>query len=162
MIDCFQVALAILGPDRVGGRITDDVGLELSTSGYIANENWRVGEKRHINDVNILKIKRPKVDEENMLSDANVIGEHKPTHIFRCEREEEFADYMHEALLSFVETLDCPSVKPGSLKPNVALTALSMLCIAFSRYPQTNLSCRIFQQMYAWIPWICELVCLNL
>jgi serine/threonine-protein kinase ATR len=33
-----------------------------------------------------------------------------------------------------------------------------MLCIAFCRFPTTYLSICIFQQMHAWIPWICEQV----
>lgn len=159
LINCFQVAISILGPDRVGGRITNDISLDLSTSSDNSNENWRIGEKRRIHDINILKMKRQKLDEETMLSDANVLLEHKPTHVFNCEREEEYADYMRESLLSFVEHLDCPSVKPGCLRPDVVITALSMLCIAFSRYPHTNISRCIFRQMLAWIPWICELVC---
>ncbi|KAL5856184.1 hypothetical protein ACOSQ3_006018 [Xanthoceras sorbifolium] len=156
LIDCFQVALFILDPDRVGGRTTNDVSLDLSTSIDNSVENCRVGEKRHIHDVNTSKIKRQKVDEGIVVSGANVPVEHKPTWIFDSERKEEYADYMHASLLSFVELLDPPSVKPGSLRPDVAVTALSMLCIAFSRYPQTNISRCIFRQMHAWIPWIYE------
>ncbi|KAK4847635.1 hypothetical protein QYF36_004185 [Acer negundo] len=157
LIDCFQVALYILDPDLVGGRrTTNDVSLDLSTSVDNSVENNRVGEKRHVHDVNTFNIKRQKVDEGIMVSDANVPVEHKPTRIFDCERKEEYADYMHASLLSFVELLDPPSVKLGSLRPDVAVTALSMLCIAFSKYPQTNISLCIFRKMYAWIPWICE------
>lgn len=162
LIDCFQVALSILDPDRVGGRKTNGVSLDLQTSVGNSVENCRVGEKRHVHDLNTFKIKRQKVDEGIMVSDANVPVGHKPTRIFDCERKEEYADYMHASLLSFVELLDPPFVKPGSLRPDVAVTALSMLCIAFSRYPQTNVSLCIFRQMHAWISWICEQVRLNL
>ncbi|PQQ14473.1 serine/threonine-protein kinase ATR isoform X1 [Prunus yedoensis var. nudiflora] len=81
--------------------------------------------------------------------------ERKRTHTVACERED-YADYMHQSLLSFVEILKSPGVNPDSLRPEVALTALSMLCIAFCRYPETNLSQSIFNQMYAWIPWVCQ------
>ncbi|KAJ0089366.1 hypothetical protein Patl1_32855 [Pistacia atlantica] len=156
LINCFQVALSVLDSDYVGGRTTTNVSLDLLTSSDNSTENWKVGGKRHICDLYTFKIKRQKVDEEHIFSDDNVTVEHKPTHIFNCDREEECADYMRVSLFSFVECLDSPSVKPSSLNPDVALTALSMLCIAFSRYPQIDISLCIFQKMTAWIPWINE------
>ncbi|KAJ0077184.1 hypothetical protein Patl1_35864 [Pistacia atlantica] len=156
LINCFQVALSVLDSDRVGGRTTTNVSLDLLTSSDNSTENWKVGGKRHICDLYTFKIKRQKVDEEHIVSDDNVTVEHKPTHIFNCDREEEYADYMRVSLFSFVECLDSPSVKPSSLNPDVVLTALSMLCIAFSRYPQIDISLCIFQKMTAWIPWINE------
>ncbi|KAK4562116.1 hypothetical protein RGQ29_004827, partial [Quercus rubra] len=111
LIDCFRVALSILGPDCVG-------------------------EKRPIQDVVTCKVKRQKLDEDVVASDANVLVESKHTCLY----------------------LNSPAVEPDSLSPDVALTALSMLCIAFCRFPETNLSVLIFQQMYAWIPLICEMV----
>ena len=168
LIDCFRVALSILGPDRVGGRAVNYSSLESLTSSDKSIENLRVGEKRPIQEVDTFKVKRQKLDEEVVASDANVQVEveSKHTHIVTCEREEKYAIDMHKSLLAFVKYLDSPAVEPDSLSPDVALTALSMLCIAFSRYPETNLSICIFQQMYAWIPRICEMVgrlkCANL
>uniref|UniRef100_A0A2N9HIL2 Serine/threonine-protein kinase ATR n=1 Tax=Fagus sylvatica TaxID=28930 RepID=A0A2N9HIL2_FAGSY len=159
LIDCFRVALSILGPDRVGGRAVNYSSLESLTSSDKSIENLRVGEKRPIQEVDTFKVKRQKLDEEVVASDANVQVEveSKHTHIVTCEREEKYAIDMHKSLLAFVKYLNSPAVEPDSLSPDVALTALSMLCIAFSRYPETNLSICIFQQMYAWIPGICEM-----
>ncbi|TKY50719.1 Serine/threonine-protein kinase ATR [Spatholobus suberectus] len=63
---------------------------------------------------------------------------------------------MNKSLISFVQSLNAPAGRPGSLRPDIALSALSMLCIAFSIYPETDLSLRIFQQMLAWLPWIAD------
>ncbi|KAM1829831.1 hypothetical protein ACFX14_022596 [Malus domestica] len=61
---------------------------------------------------------------------------------------------MHESVLSFVESLEPPGVHSDSLRPDATLRAVSMLCIAFCSYPETNLSLSIFRQMYAWMPWV--------
>ncbi|XP_007041728.2 PREDICTED: serine/threonine-protein kinase ATR isoform X1 [Theobroma cacao] len=156
LMDCFQVALSILGPSCVGGGTTDHSNLGLSTSSDKSIASPKVGGKRHILDVDLSKIKRQKVDGELKVSNTNVPGDIKLTDIVSYEREEGYADSMHESLLLFAELLNSPSVKHGSLRPDVALTALSLLCIAFCRYPQTNMSLCIFQQMQTWIPWICE------
>nr|POE65846.1 serine/threonine-protein kinase atr [Quercus suber] len=157
LIDCFRVALSVLGPDRVGGEPINYSGLESLTSSDKSIENLRVGEKRPIQDVVTCKVKRQKLDEDVVASDANVLVESKHTCLVNCETEEKYAIDMHKSLLSFVKYLNSPAVEPDSLSPDVALTALSMLCIAFCRFPETNLSVRIFQQMYAWIPLICEM-----
>ncbi|KAK1582353.1 hypothetical protein Q3G72_014178 [Acer saccharum] len=124
LIDCFQVALSILDPDRVGGRTIND-------------------------------IKCQKVDEGIMVSDANVPVEHKHspmTPILDCERKEEYADYMQASLLSFVELLDpFPLSSQVLLRPDVAVTVLSMLYIAFSRYPKTNISLCIFRKVPGYV-----------
>ncbi|XP_021286556.1 serine/threonine-protein kinase ATR isoform X2 [Herrania umbratica] len=156
LMDCFQVALSILGPSRVGGGTTDRSNLGLLTSSDKSIASPKVGEKRHILDVDVSKIKRQKFDGDLKVSNTNVPGDIKHTEIVSYEREEGYADSMHESLLLFVELLNSPSVKHGSLRPDVALTALSLLCIPFCRYPQTNMSLCIFQQMQTWIPWICE------
>ncbi|KAI9186767.1 hypothetical protein LWI28_020672 [Acer negundo] len=93
-------------------------------------ENCRIGEKRHVRDVNTFNIKCQKVDEGVMVSDANVPVEHTlslMTQILDSERKEEYADYMQASLLSLVELLDLPSVEPGdSVDPlNVVVLKLA-------------------------------------
>ena len=161
LIDCFQVALSILGPDCVGAK-TSDTNMVSSTSSDKRIENLRIGGKRPIQDQDTCKSKRQKLEEESMASDAEVHVSCKLSHIVTCEREQEHANYMHTSLLSFVELLKPPVVKDKPFRPEVSLTALSMLCIVFSKYPQTNMSLFITQQIYAWIPWICEQVCCDL
>lgn len=158
LIDCFQVVLSILGPNGVGGKAKNYSGQNSLTSSHTSIENLRVGEKRPILDVDTFKVKRQKLNQETMASVANVQTQSKYTSIVACEREDKYANDMHKSLLSFVRYLNSPDVGHDTLSPRVALTALSMLCIAFSRYPETDLSICIFQQMYAWIPWICDLV----
>lgn len=120
--------------------------------------NSGVGEKRPLQDVEACESKRQKVDVGTMASDASDQMEQMYSHVVACESEEDYANYMHTSLLSLVEILKSPAVSPDSLRPDIALTALSTLCIAFCRYPETNMASRIFQQMYSWIPWILEQV----
>nr|XP_048336390.1 serine/threonine-protein kinase ATR-like isoform X3 [Ziziphus jujuba var. spinosa] len=156
LIDCFQVALSILGPYHIGGQVTSDSDVGQLTVDVLQVENFRVGEKRPIHDVDAFKTKRQKVDEEAMASDTSIQVEQKHTHVVTCEGSDDYATYIRASLLSFVEFLKPPMVKPDTLRPDLALGALSMLCIAFCRYPNTNLSLRIFQQMFSWLPWIVE------
>lgn len=118
----------------------------------------RAGEKRPIQDAEALKSKRQKVDEESAASDSNTQMDKKHTDVVACEREDDYANHMHTSLLCLIEYLRSPDVNPDSPRPDVALTALSTLCIAFCRYPETNMALTIFQQMYSWIPWILEQV----
>ncbi|XP_050363920.1 serine/threonine-protein kinase ATR [Argentina anserina] len=155
LIDCLHVALSILGSDVVGGRITDSTCRSFSSVSDKPIETSHVGEKRPIGDVDYFKIKRQKIDEKVINPDSNSQLEWQRTHIVPYETED-YANRMHKSLLSFAGCLKSPGISPNSLGPDLALTALSILCIAFCRYPETYLSLCIFHQMYAWIPWICQ------
>lgn len=146
LIDCFQVAVSILGPDHVGGKSANDTSLSLLKVGDKSILNTRIGEKRHFQDAGTSSTKRQKIGQETKDSNADI----------PVQKRDEFVDNMHSALLSLIEHLKPPSVGPDSLRSEVALTALSMLCFVFSLYPWTNMSHAVFKEMYAWIPWICE------
>lgn len=154
LIDCLQVALSILGLDRVERKMTNYRNLDLLISSDKSVGNARCGEKRTILDAEPCKAKRQKVDEEIMIFDARNQTDQKHICVVASERAEDYANYMHASLLSFIEFLKSPAVGQGSLRPGIALTALSMLCITFCRHPEINLALRIFQEMYSWIPWI--------
>ncbi|KAI4350245.1 hypothetical protein L6164_004717 [Bauhinia variegata] len=153
LIKCFQVALSTLGPNLVGGMQGNNKTSTLLDDKSI--ESTRLRQKRPIQDLEGLKIKRQKLREEIVVASACLEAECKYSPIVSCQRED-YANHMNKSLLSFIELLHPPTIKSGSLRPEVALPALSMLCIAFSFYPETNLSLSIFQQMYAWLPWIVE------
>ncbi|XP_015941840.1 serine/threonine-protein kinase ATR [Arachis duranensis] len=158
LIDCFQVALSTLGPHLVGGVQGNDNTLTTLASNDQSIQSMRLGLKRPIEDVHNPTIKRQKVNEEIVVSDASLEMECKYSGIVTCQRVEDYADHMNKSLLSFVQSLNAPAVSDAllSLRPMAALSALSMLCITFSIYPETNIYFRIFQQMHAWLPWIVE------
>ncbi|KAK7343322.1 hypothetical protein VNO77_11979 [Canavalia gladiata] len=156
LIECFQVALSTLGLPLVGEVQGNNETLTTLTYEDKSIECMRLGQKRPIQDMNNIKIKRLKLNEEIVVADAGVEVECKQSCIVTCLRVEDYAKHMNNSLLSFVQSLNAPTVGPGSLRPDIALSALSMLCIAFSIYPETNLSLRIFQQMLTWLPWIVE------
>lgn len=158
LLDCFEVALSVLGPDIIGGRTSDDSSSELLILTDKPVKNFRLGKKRPIEDVDGDKIKRQKVDGESVASEASIQLEQNCTHVLTFRREEDYANDMRTLLLSFVELLKPPTDKEEPLRPDLALSALSMLCIAFCRFPVTQLLISIFQQMCSWIPWILQQV----
>ncbi|RDY02662.1 Serine/threonine-protein kinase ATR, partial [Mucuna pruriens] len=156
LIECFRVALSSLGPHLVGGIIENNKDLTVLASEDKSIESMRLGQKRPIQDVDNLNIKKQKLNEEIVVVNASFEVECKSSYIVTCQRVEGYASHMSKSLLSFVQLLNAPAVRPGSLRPDIALSALSMLCIAFSIYPETDLSLRIFQQMLAWLPWLAD------
>ncbi|CAK8574214.1 unnamed protein product [Lathyrus sativus] len=158
MIECFQVAVSTLGPHLVGGIQGND-----KNGALLSNENKPIertghGQKRSIQDMDNFKIKRQRLSKEIDVVDASIEVECKYNCIVTCQRVEDYANHMNKSLLSFIQSLNAPAVGPGSLKPDIALSALSVLCIAFSIYPESDMSIRIFEQMLAWLPWITEQV----
>lgn len=155
VIDCFEAVISLLGPDRVGG-VTNKQHLNFSTSDGKSLKNLRVGVKRHMNDVDIMKIKRQKIDRDFEASSKDEQQDCNLS-INTCEQEQ-YADLVGNSLLLFIELLGSPDPKSSCLSEDVALTSLCMLCIAFCRYTQTNIFVLISQQMCTWIPWICNAV----
>ncbi|KAK7270160.1 hypothetical protein RIF29_23104 [Crotalaria pallida] len=155
LVECFQAALFTLGPNLVG-RIHGNKMSTMLASEDKSIESSTLGQKRPIQDMENLKIKRQKIKDEIIVADGSLDVECKYTHVVICPSVEDYAKHTNNFLYSFVQLLDAPTVKTSSFKPDIALSALSMLCIAFSAYPETDLSLRIFQQMLAWLPWIVE------
>ncbi|KAJ1436334.1 Zinc finger C2H2-type [Sesbania bispinosa] len=158
LIECFQVALSTLAPHLVVGIRGHNKTLTMLPYEDKSTESMRLGQKRPIQDMDNLKIKRQKLQEDIVVADASLEVECKYSCTVTFQRVEEYANHMNKSLHSFVQSLNAPAVRPSSLRPDIALSALSMLCIAFSIYPEIDLSLRIFQQMLAWLPWIAEQV----
>ncbi|KAK2405514.1 Ataxia telangiectasia-mutated and RAD3 protein [Trifolium repens] len=156
LIECFQVAVSTLGPHLFGEIQGNNKNVALLLNENKSIESIRHGQKRSIQDMDNLKIKRQKLNEEIDFTDASIEVELKYSCIVTCQTVEEYASHMNKSLLSFVQSLNAPAVGPGSLRPDIALPALSILCIAFSIYPESDLSVRIFQQMLGWLSWIAE------
>ncbi|XP_020211373.1 serine/threonine-protein kinase ATR isoform X2 [Cajanus cajan] len=157
LIECFQVALSTLGPHLVGGIQGNNKDFTVIASEDKSIEGMRLGQKRPIQDMDNLNIKRQKLNEEIVIADISLEEERKSSYIVTFQRAEGYASEMNKSLISFVQSLNASAIIPGgSLRPDIVLSALSMLCIAFSIYPETDLSLRIFQQMLAWLPWIAD------
>ncbi|GJS77196.1 hypothetical protein Tco_0727077, partial [Tanacetum coccineum] len=70
--------------------------------------------------------------------------------------KKEYAEKIGFSLLLFIEYLEPPGGKDNVVKPEICLTALSMLCIVDCKYPRAKISRQVYHQMDEWIPWICE------
>lgn len=154
LIECFQVALSRLFPDLTGGKSVNNDETDLSD----VHESPRAAEKRPGEDLEISNAKHQKIDDENRCSSIKYDDVIKLSHGFGSLGEKQFADHMRSSLTLFIKLLKPPSQESSTLGPEVALTALSTLCIIFCRYPHMDLSIQIFHQMYEWVPWVCEQV----
>ncbi|CAO2815672.1 unnamed protein product [Amaranthus hypochondriacus] len=151
--DCLEVAIFILGPNRVGGgTITTS-----SNSATPDNGAYRVRLecKRKASDIGTSKSKRHKIYGEEFTSDFD--GK-RPDEFgqLNIESMEKYASDMCNSFLSAVELLKPLSAGTKPIRDELALATLSMLCVVFCKYPNTNLSVRIFELIYSWIPWICQ------
>lgn len=152
LIECFQVALSRLFPDLTRGESVNNGGKGLSD----VHESPRAAEKRPGEDLEISNAKHQKIDDENRYSSMKYEDVIQLSYGFGSLGEKQYADHMHNSLTLFIKLLKPPSQESSSLGPEVALTALSTLCIVFCRYPQAELSIQIFHQMNEWVPWVCE------
>ncbi|XP_030522795.1 serine/threonine-protein kinase ATR isoform X2 [Rhodamnia argentea] len=157
LIRCLQVALSILSPDHVGGQITNESCPDLLISSDDSTKFSSIGGKRRSSEGRqSFNVKRQKVDHTSEAPASKILSEHKAIHLASCESERGYAYPIHTLIVSLLDLLKSPAIKPGSLEPNVALRALSMLSIAFYRVPKTSLSLSTCRQMISWIPWIFE------
>ncbi|GAB2267814.1 hypothetical protein Dimus_002790 [Dionaea muscipula] len=147
--NCLEVALSMLGGDRVGGIISNDT-VGLLALDYQGSALYTVGDKRPAQQLITSKTKRQKAAGGTTSDAENVSCQ------LISEPIEKYACYMRSILCSLVDLLVPHSVDSNLINPEVALTALSMLCLVFSKYPNTNMSLKIFHQMQLWIPWIHE------
>ncbi|XP_055815485.1 serine/threonine-protein kinase ATR isoform X2 [Solanum dulcamara] len=152
LIECFQVALSRLFPDLTRGESVNNGVKGLSD----VHESPRAAEKRPGEDLEISNAKHQKIDGENRYSSMKYEDVIQLSYGFGSLGEKQYADHMHNSLTLFIKLLKPPSQESSSLGPEVALTALSTLCIVFCRYPQAELSIQIFHQMNEWVPWVCE------
>ncbi|MCD7463303.1 hypothetical protein HAX54_050313 [Datura stramonium] len=152
LIECFRVALSRLFPDLTGGESVNNGGKGLSD----VHESPRAAEKRPGEELEISNVKHQKIDDGNRYSSMKYEDVIKLSYGFGSLGEKQYADHMHNSLTLFIKLLNPPSQESSSLGPEVALTALSTLCIVFCRYPQAQLSIQIFHRMYEWVPWVCE------
>ncbi|XP_074371417.1 serine/threonine-protein kinase ATR [Apium graveolens] len=152
--ECFQAALSSLVPDLFTEVTKNNSGLDLSPFANNKFEVSRVGEKRSSQAPELLKAKRHKKNEVfvECTSDFQDMG--KPNYI-SSERKKEYANYLRSSLVLFLERLQPPDDKVSSLAPDVALMALSTLCIVFCGYVHTEVSRCILVHMRGWISWVC-------
>lgn len=155
--ECFQAALSSLVPDLFTEVAKSNSSSDLS---HLANnkfENLRVGEKRSSQAPEVLKAKRHKKNEVYVecTSDFQDIGK---LNYISSERKKEYSDYLRSSLVLFLERLQPSDDNASSLAPDVALMALSTLCIVFCGYVHTELSRCILVHMRGWISWVCKQV----
>lgn len=157
LTECFQAALSSLVPDLCTEVTKSNSSLDLSHLPNNKFEVLRVGEKRSSQAPEVLKAKRHKKNEVfvECTSDFQDMGK---LNYINSERKQEYANYLRSSLVLFLERLQPPDDKASSLEPDVALMALSTLCIVFCGYVHTELSRCILVHMRGWISWVCRQV----
>lgn len=156
LIDCIRNAVGVLCPDCVGQISMEDGNIGVSTGSDKENESSKIGEKRPARNLDTLNNKRQKIEEDILLPNNNArMG---MAIKFKHGQDKQYADSMWELLVSFVYLLKPGGIKAGTLSAEIAVTALSMLCIVFCSYPKTHLALTIFHQLHEWMHWISEQV----
>ncbi|KAL7118480.1 hypothetical protein ACP275_02G004300 [Erythranthe tilingii] len=151
LIDCFKVAVTRLGHNLIGGVMTGDNHTGLSETRVNAYESSNTGGKRPVQDREILETKRQKIDTGATCRDIC-----KFVSSFTGVGEKEYADYMCTSLNLLLESLKPPGENSNLLRTEIALTAISTLCIVFSEHPHASLSICIFRLMCKWICWMSQ------
>jgi len=155
--DCFKVALSVLGPDLVGGRALCDISVRQSPASDKLSGGSRSGSKRSAEDIGASNVKRKKAGGDEVVCDFDEQAACMSSQLL-LEQNEKYASDVRASLLSYVEFLKPSSLNTELVGGEVALTALSTLCIVFCKYPITNLSLSFLQLILLWIPWIHEQV----
>lgn len=154
LADCFHVAISRLAPHFVGEGVANHCSTDLLTSGDGERKSLRIRGKRPALDVEPSFTKRQKLvgEEKDFGISCQNINQ------FACAGEREHACHVFNSLNQFVEDLVPSVLKINSLNPEVALTALSTLSIAFCEYPHLSLSLCISRQLSHWIRWMSDQV----
>lgn len=158
LIDCFRVAICWLAPHLVGEGMPKDCSTDLSTSGDSGCDSSRMKGKRSASNLESSYVKRQKIGGEK--KDFNTSCQAKSACIDKvaCVGEKEYAYRVFNSLSTLVEDLIPPVENVKSLSPEISLTALSTLIIAFCEYRHLNLSLGLSRQLLSWIQWISEQV----
>lgn len=125
----------------------------LSVSGDNGYMSSKAGVKRPIQEMRIVEAKRQKFFESSYQDEPKLVSTSTGV------RETKYADLFCTSLNLLVKILEPPGEHSNLLMPEVAMVAISSLCIVFSEYPHTDLTYYIYQQMRKWIYWMSEQVC---
>jgi len=153
LIECFKAVLIVLGPGCVRVETTK-CGSHTSATSDRPVQGINAGKKRHIEDESTYKRKRQKVGDD-IRRGVYFAPE------FADETDGKDAASLREMLISTVESLKPPPAGPSLSQTESSIVALSMLTNAFCFCPWTDMTHRLFNQMYAWIPWIAGQVTRN-
>ncbi|KAG6530237.1 serine/threonine-protein kinase ATR-like [Zingiber officinale] len=137
LIQCIQAALSILiSSDTLEGEVDASASVAyLKSSGLM-----QISSNRSMEINPIITFKIQKIAESNIEFTSNFLVD--------IEQKKKFANELWNSICSFLANLEA-----SPLKPERTITALSLLCLAFSAHPRSKLSSSIFHQNLSWIPW---------
>lgn len=145
-----------LGPNVVGKIKTDENLIGLSLAKDNQSERLTIGGKRPIQDLETLETKRQKIDDCSGPKCPDVF---KSVTNFTGIGDKEYGDFMCSSLNMILRFLEPPGDSTSSFSTETSLTAICALCIVFCEHPHAELSLRIFRQMFKWISWMFQQVC---
>lgn len=153
LIECIQMAISTLCYNRIREDSVD--GRLMSLANGKEFDIPKVGEKRLAQNTDDNQCKRQKTEDMTIFPSAFVPVDSEFTGLLTCKQGKQYADDLRQSLFLFVGLLR-PGENASAMRPETAIAALSLLCIAFYGYPNISLSISIFQQVLSWIPWICK------
>ncbi|GAA0146257.1 non-receptor serine/threonine protein kinase [Lithospermum erythrorhizon] len=126
---------------------------DLADSGY---KKFQVGEKRPTQGLDLSSSKRQK--SEDGYTNLNIGCQNVDSFVFEYTGDPEHADYMQNLLTRFVDLLKPPSGQQRLLRPELALRAISSLCIVCCEHSNRHLSVHAIRLLLQWFPWMFEQV----
>ncbi|KAK8964692.1 Serine/threonine-protein kinase ATR [Platanthera guangdongensis] len=153
LIECIQMAASVLDPGDVRNDHVSSQGVSFAndTDFDIA----KVGEKRSAQN-NHCQNKRQKIEDVGLFPFVDVHICDGSNLSLTCDEDTKHVRDLQSSLSKFFGFSSPEISKASLLRPEISVMALSLLCIAFCRYPNTSLAISIFQQLFSWIPWICK------
>lgn len=148
LIQCIRAAITILIP---GDALEGEVDASTSVANLKSSVLPKISSKRSMEINSTVECKRQKTAESNIEYTSNFLVD--------IEQKKKFANELWRSICLFLEFAKPANLKASPLKPETTITALSLLCLAFSAHPHSSLSSSIFHQNLSWIPWICKQVC---
>ncbi|XP_042464961.1 serine/threonine-protein kinase ATR-like isoform X2 [Zingiber officinale] len=145
LIQCIQAAITILIPSDA---LEGEVDASTSVTNLKSTMLPKISSKRSMEINSIVECKRQKIAEANIEYTSNFLAD--------IEQKKKFANELCRSICLFLEFAKPAYLKSSPLNPETTITALSLLCLAFSAHPHSSLSSSIFHQNLSWIPWICK------
>ncbi|KAI0514246.1 hypothetical protein KFK09_010281 [Dendrobium nobile] len=153
LIECIQMAACVLDSTHACNDYV--IGQDISVVSGKDCDVAKVGEKRSAQN-NHIDIKRQKTQDKRTFPTVDVHISCESTASSTSENNKRYVSDLQSSLSKFID-FSRPEISGTSpLRPETSIMSLSLLAIAFCLYPNVSLATIIFQQVFSWIPWICQ------
>ncbi|XP_020579052.1 serine/threonine-protein kinase ATR [Phalaenopsis equestris] len=153
LIECIQMAACVLDSFHACNDYVVCQGISC-----VSGKDFdiaKVGEKRSTQSTHC-DIKRQKLQDIKEFPIVDIHISCEPNESSSCEDNKKCVNDLQITLSKFIDFSRPENCGTSPLRPETSITALSLLSTAFCLYPKVTLATGIFQQVFSWIPWMCQ------